>query len=85
MSDLRNRPNGTYIFDANWEELYILTKHWKSDLLFYKDDLKFLNHLIDKYFIWISKKEDSDAVRSIGKSIVKTNKLCSDLLKRVEN
>ncbi|WP_372767671.1 hypothetical protein [Lutibacter sp.] len=84
MSDLRNRPNGTYIFDANWEELYILTKHWKSDLLFYKDDLKFLNHLIDKYFIWISKKEDSDAVRSIGKSIVKTNKLCSDLLKRVE-
>jgi len=84
MSDFRNRPNGAYIFEANWEELYILTKHWKSDLLFYKDDLKFLDHLIGKYFIWISKKEDNDAVQSIGKSIVRTNKVCSDLLKRVE-
>lgn len=84
MSDFRNRPNGNYIFDANWKELYVLTKHWKSDLLFYKDDLKFLDHLIDKYFIWISKKEDSDAMRSIEKSIVKTDKICSDLLERVE-
>ena len=84
MSDFRNRPNGTYIFEAKWEELYILTKHWKSDLLFYKDDLKFLDHLIDKYFIWISKKEDIDAVRSINNSILETAKKCSDLLKKVE-
>jgi hypothetical protein len=84
MSDFRNRPNGSYIFDANWEELYILDKHWKSDLLFYKDDLKFLDHLIDKYFIWISKKEDSDAVRKIDNSILETAKKCNDLLKRVE-
>ena len=84
MSDFRNRPNGNYIFDANWKELYVLTKHWKSNLLFYKDDLKFLDHLIDKYFIWISKKEDSDAVRSIEKSIVKTDKICANLLKRAE-
>ncbi len=84
MSDFRNRPNGSYIFEANWEELYILTKHWKSDLLFYKDDLKFLNHLIGKYFIWISKKEHSNAVQSIAKSIVKTNKICSGLLESVE-
>jgi hypothetical protein len=84
MSDFRNRPNGTYIFEANWEELYVLTKHWKSDLLFYKDDLKFLNHLIDKYFIWISKKEDIDEVRFIDNSIIETAKKCSNLLKRVE-
>lgn len=84
MGDFRNRPNGNYIFDANWKELYVLTKHWKSDLLFYKDDLKFLDHLIDKYFIWISKKEYSDAMRSIEKSIIKTDKICANLLKRAE-
>lgn len=84
MSDFRNRPNGNYLFNANWDELYLLTKHWKSDLQFYKDDLKFLNHLIDKYFIWISKKEDVDAVRKIGKSIDETNEKCSDLLKQAE-
>jgi hypothetical protein len=84
MGEFRNRPNGTYIFDANWEELYFLTKHWKSDLLFFKDDLIFLDHLIDKYFIWISKKKDSEAVRKIDNSILETAKKCTDLLKRVD-
>lgn len=84
MSDFRNRPNGTYIFDANWKDLYVLTEHWKSDLLFYKDDLNFLDHLIDKYFIWISKKEDNEIVRAIEKNIVKTNKECEVLLEKVD-
>lgn len=81
--NFRNRPNGSYIFDADWQELFVLTEHWKSDLLFYKDDLNFLHHLIDKYFIWISKKEDIELVRAIAVSIVNTDKQCSDLLKQV--
>lgn len=84
MSDFRIRPNGTYILDANWEALYILTKHWKSDLLFYRDDLNFLDNLIDKYLIWISNKKDSEAVRNIDNSILETAKKCTDLLKRVD-
>lgn len=83
MSDFRNRPNGNYIFEANWQELYVLTEHWKSDLLFYQDDLKFLDHLIDKYFIWLTKKENLDQVREIVNGLVKTDKLCSTLLKEV--
>ena len=84
MGDFRNRPKGGYILEANWEELYVLTKHWKSDLLFYRDDLNFLDNLIDKYLIWISKKEDSEAVRKIDNSILETAKKCTDLLKRVD-
>jgi hypothetical protein len=83
MNDFRIRPNGNYIFNANWQELNVLTEHWKSDLLFYKDDLKFLDHLIDKYFIWISKKEDFNLVKSIEVGIVETSKNCSSLLQRV--
>lgn len=84
MGDFRNRPNGTYILDANWEALYILTKHWKSDLLFYRDDLNFLDNLIDKYLIWISNKKDSVAVRNIDNNILETAKKCTDLLQRVD-
>ena len=83
MNDFRIRPNGNYIFNTNWQELNVLTEHWKSDLLFYKDDLKFLDHLIDKYFIWISKKEDFNLVKSIEVGIVETSKNCSSLLQRV--
>jgi hypothetical protein len=83
MSEFRNRPNGTYILDANWEALYILAKHWKADLLFYRDDLNFLDNLINKYLIWISNKKDSEAVRNIDNSILETAKKCTDLLQRI--
>lgn len=83
MADFRNRPKGQYIFEADWQQLYILTEHWKSDLLFYKDDLKFLDHLIDKYFIWISKKENIDLVRDIELNLLEIYKQSTSLLKRV--
>lgn len=67
----------------NWEELYVLAEHWKSDLLFYKDDLRFLHHLIDKYFIWITKAENMAMVKAIKTDIVKLGTTCDDLLDKV--
>ncbi len=84
MSTFRYRPNGTYIFDANWQDLYVLTEHWKSDLLFYKDDLRFLNNLINKYIIWVSKKENIKQVKKIEISLDKTEKICEELLEKVK-
>jgi hypothetical protein len=52
---------------TNWQELYILVKHWRSDLEFYKDDIRFLQQLIEKYLIWITKKENLDRVAGIRK------------------
>lgn len=83
LNELRSRPNGNYIFDSSWQDLHILTKHWKSDLLFYKDDLRFLDDLIDKYIIWISKEDDLESVRNIRKRIVKTTKECDLLLQGI--
>jgi len=83
MTEFRNRPNDNYIHEADWQKLYILTEYWKSDLLFYKDDLTFLDHLIDKYFIWISKKENIDLVRDIELNLLQIYKQGNSLLKRV--
>lgn len=82
MSDFRKRPNDNYIYEANWQQLYILTAHWKSDLLFYNDDLKFLHHLIDKYFMWISKKDCLDMVREIEVGLLHMDNKCGELLNR---
>ncbi len=84
MSDLRARPKANFIQETNWQELYILTKHWKSDLLFYKDDLKFLHHLIDKYFIWITKKDNLKDVQKVGTSILADTKKCELLLEKID-
>ena len=67
----------------NWEEVYVLTEHWKSDLLFYKDDLLFLHHLIDKYFIWITKAENLILVKEIKVDLFDLGIKCGDLLEKV--
>lgn len=82
MSDFRHRPKGNYIFETDWQELYVLTEHWKSDLLFYTDDLMFLNHLIDKYFMWMAKKENIDLVRETEVNLIETDKQCDSLLNK---
>ncbi|PIF00109.1 MAG: hypothetical protein CR994_07945 [Maribacter sp.] len=84
MENYRTRPKGDYIQQTDWNELYVLTKHWKSDLTFYEQDLNFLLKLLDKYFIWITKKDNLDAVKKIGKGILKDKKTGGQLLKKVD-
>ncbi|WP_055436916.1 hypothetical protein [Lacinutrix algicola] len=84
MNNFRYRPKDNYIYEANWEQLYILTEHWKSNLLFYNVDLKFLHHLIDKYFLFISKKENIDNVQDIEISLLKLDNICDSLLESID-
>lgn len=69
--------------EVKWQELYILTDHWKSDLDFYKDDLRFLHHLIDKYFIWITKDDNLKMVKDIEKNLFEIKKKSVDLMEEL--
>ena len=82
MNDFRNRPKDNYINEADWQKLFILTEHWKSDLEFYKDDLRFLHHLIENYFMWLTKNENIEMVKEIGANVFKVEKQCALLIKK---
>ncbi|NNL08747.1 MAG: hypothetical protein HKP38_05945 [Croceitalea sp.] len=69
--------------DTKWRELYVLTEHWKSDLLFYKDDLRFLHHLLDKYVIWITKEENLELVKGLQKSLHELKLVVESLLEQI--
>ncbi|EPR72330.1 hypothetical protein ADIWIN_2500 [Winogradskyella psychrotolerans RS-3] len=84
MNNFRNRPKDNYIHEANWEQLYVLTEHWKSDILFYKDDLRFLHHLIDNYFLWLSKRENIDLVQEIEVKLLLVDKQSDALVERLD-
>lgn len=84
MESFRSRPKSNYIQNSKWQELYILTEHWKSDLLFYKDDLRFLRHLVDKYFIWITDQDNLDDVSRVGEGILKATRECDEFLVRID-
>lgn len=72
------------ISNDQWGEMYILTEHWESDLKFYRDDLRFLHHLVDKYFIWITKSENLELVRELMLQVLQLEKDCKKLMARVQ-
>lgn len=82
MINFSLRPQGDFIWTAEYRELYVLTEHWQSDLQFYKGDLRFLYHLIDKYFIWLVNKENLDGMRTIASDLSESVKNCDKLLEK---
>lgn len=68
-----------FLENGPWDELYVLTEHWKSDIEFYRDDLRFLHHLIEKYFIWITKPENLELVKELQQGLFGLNKKSDDL------
>jgi hypothetical protein len=69
--------------DPKWQELYVLTEHWQSDMEFYKDDLLFLHHLVDKYMIWITRSENLELVKEIMFNVRSLQKRCHYLITEV--
>ena len=84
MSLKNNDKELDFLKDGPWDELYVLTQHWLSDLQFYRDDLRFLHHLIDKYFMWITKPENLVLVKELRLDLSELNYKTDDLLKKIQ-
>jgi hypothetical protein len=84
MDNTKNSQELDSLMDGPWDELYVLTDHWRSDLEFYRDDLLFLHHLIDRYFMWITKSENLGLVKEIKKEMFDMNTKNKDLLEKVK-
>ena len=82
MENFSLRPKGNFTWTAEYRELYILTEHWQSDLKFYKEDLNFLYHLVDKYFISLINKENLGEMRILSSGLSETNINCERLLEK---
>lgn len=70
--------------DGPWDELYVLTKYWIADLEFYRDDLRFLEHLISKYFIWINKEDNLKLFENLKTSLLHLDRTAGDLQEKVK-
>lgn len=61
METLSNRLGKS----QKWQELYILSRHWKTDLDFYLQDISFLERMINRYIIWVRSEQNSLAVNNL--------------------
>lgn len=83
MKDSKYNHELDFLKNGPWDELYVLTGHWKSDLEFYSDDLRFLHHLIEKYFLWITKTENLDLVKELNFELLQLTIEVNDIKKKV--
>lgn len=83
MNRYGDRPMRNYMNESSWEKLYASTQLWKSDLEFFKEDLRFLENHIDKYFIWMKQRENVGRVREIELNTLMVDRQCTDLLNKM--
>ena len=69
--------------ETRWAQLYVLTGHWKADVEFYCEDLKFLHHMADKYLLWITKSDNLEKAKNIEKDLFLLNRSCVTLLAKI--
>lgn len=84
-TDLRLRPKNNYLHTATWQELYALTEHWQSDVVFFGDEVRFLSDLVGKYFIWLTRRESMMTVQKMVtrlNTFAKTRKEIADRIKQ---
>lgn len=84
MSNYRMRPKGNYIQEASWDKLYFLTKYWKEDFEFHKNDIKFLIDIIDIYFSKLLFHENLNKLQELQIDLLVLCNECESTLKRIE-
>ncbi|MBT8384558.1 MAG: hypothetical protein KJO83_02485, partial [Bacteroidia bacterium] len=67
-----------YLHSASWDELHAITRRWQSENDFYNYEITFLKKLIDKYFIWMTKKDNIAQVRKLVIQLSKLEKRHGD-------
>lgn len=80
MNKFVEKSKGSTIYEAYWQELYLLSENWKSDLIFYQEDLYFSHSIINKYNKWISKRLIKSEFQEIEFSIFEQIRKCNQLL-----
>lgn len=81
--EFRTRPKSNYLLNAEWQELHILTTHWKSDMDFFKDELRFINVLFDKYFTALVDKNNIGRTKEVAVNLANVQDRWDALAQRI--
>lgn len=72
-------------------QYYVISRKWSSDLDFYKIETAFLHRLIEDHFIRLSAPDNINALKTIGKKLLRleveisnADKVLTDQIKQIE-
>lgn len=81
--EFRNRPKSNFLLNADWHELHALTVHWESDMVFFADEIRFLDLLIDKYFTSLVDKDHLAITKDVAAKLTDVKTKYDSLAKQV--
>jgi hypothetical protein len=55
------------------QQIYIATRHWLNDMLFFDDEVRFLKLLLDKYFIFSLNDDNVNRIQLINEHLKRVN------------
>lgn len=86
--NFRLRPADKYMLEAALEEIRTLTQFWKTDLEFYRDEIRFLSNLIGKYAALMVSDEHVARVKALEQRLsndeTRLNKLEEKVAKHLD-
>lgn len=85
MVNYRDRPKGNYIQEATWQDLYILSENWKSNVEFQLFEIGFLERLIETNFVKLLLLENLDELRELQRDLFYAKNESKTLLKQIES
>jgi hypothetical protein len=65
-----NQNTDTTLHNERLSNLYTLNKNWLSEISFLSDEIKFMNDLLDKFFISLIKEEHVNRIQLIKMQLV---------------
>jgi hypothetical protein len=81
--EFRSRPKSDYLQNAEWQELHVLTAHWQSDMIFFEDELRFIDVLFEKYFTAMIDKDNIDKTRTVASNLAEVKSKREVLAQRI--
>ena len=55
------------------QQIYIATHHWLNDMSFFDDEIRFLNSLLEKYFLFLLSDEHVNRIQMLSDQLKKTS------------
>jgi len=77
------KPDGELLVQTELAELHESCKNWISELSFWLDELRFMNDLVDKFFIKLSASRRLDHTQQLVSNIARKQYLCNRLLNEI--
>ena len=73
-----------YLHQSSWEELFVITEHWLSDILFFKDELRFFQGIIVEYFPQLLKHKSIISLKPLDEHFIHLVKTADELTQSFE-